>query len=148
LTGGIGGTGGSTGGVGGTGGSTGGTGGGAGKGGTTGIDAGAGTIMCGTSICRPVTGGPLGTLPPCCSMDMPNACGAILTVAGGACATATPGKVDARCPPLMVAGGITLNGCCRPNGMCGLNLDIIGLGCNDPMIVGGGTAGRCGPDGG
>jgi hypothetical protein len=43
-------------------------------------------------------------------------------------------------------GGITLAGCCRPNGMCGVNLDLIQLGCNDPIPVGGAPPGRCGAD--
>src|SRR5689334_1347570 len=65
-TGGVGGTGGSTGGVGGTGGSTGGASGRAGNGGTAGSAGGAGAITCGASVCPPISGTPIGNLPPCC----------------------------------------------------------------------------------
>jgi hypothetical protein len=146
ATGGTDGTGGSTGGTGGTGGSTGGTGGGAGKGGAAGSGGGTtppGTIACGTSICRPITGGLLGTLPPCCPMDTPNACGAEIPVAPGVCFTSTPGVADPRCPTIQVMGA-SLTGCCRPNGLCGVSLQVIGLGCSDPVTVGGMPAGRCG----
>jgi hypothetical protein len=40
--------------------------------------------------------------------------------------------------------GIPVPGCCRSNGLCGLNLSIINLGCNDPAILGGKPAGKCG----
>ena len=36
-----------------------------------------------------------------------------------------------------------LSGCCRPNGMCGVDLQVIGLGCNDPVLVGGMPARPC-----
>ncbi len=153
-TGGTGGAGGSTGGTGGTGGSTGGTGGstggsggGAGRGGTGGTGGGTtppGTVACGTSICTPITS-MLGTLPPCCPMDTPNACGGELPIAQNACFTATPGVTDPRCPTVQVMG-FPLSGCCRPNRMCGVSLQPIGLGCNDPVAVGGMPAGRCGTD--
>ena len=145
-TGGAGGAGGSTGGTGGSGGSTGGTGGGAGKGGAAGSGGGTippGSITCGTSICAPVTGGPLGTLSPCCPPAMANDCGAIVAVAGNACFTSNPGVPDSRCPNVQVMG-IPLTGCCRPNGLCGASLQMIGLGCNDPVFLGGMPAGRCG----
>jgi len=41
-----------------------------------------------------------------------------------------------------------LSGCCRPNGMCGVDLQVIGLGCNDPVLVGGMPASRCGANSG
>jgi hypothetical protein len=142
-TGGVGGSGGSTGGVGGSGGSTGGTGGSAGKGGAAGSGGTGvpGTIRCGTSICAPITGSPAGTLQPCCPMDTPNACGGISPFGG--CLTNTPGMPDMRCPSVAVMG-FPLGGCCRPNGMCGVDLQVIGLGCNDPVLVGGMPASRCG----
>src|SRR5688572_2050386 len=83
--GGSGGSGGATGGTGGTGGTTD----AGGKGGTAGGDA-ATTIMCGTSTCASITT-MFGALAPCCPMDVPNACGGIFALAGGACLTATPG---------------------------------------------------------
>ena len=153
-TGGVGGTGGSTGatggstgGVGGTGGSTGGNGGAAGNGGTAGSAGGAGAIVCGASICPPITGTPLGNLQPCCPPGSLNTCGAIVPTAGGTCFTSTPGVVDSTCPTVNVMG-IALPGCCRPNGLCGVSVSVISLGCNDPTLVGGAPAGPCGADGG
>jgi hypothetical protein len=141
----MGGSGGSTGGAGGStggsGGSTGGTGGGAGKGGTGGsggTDV-PGTIRCGTSICTPITAGPIGVLQPCCPMDTANACGGISPFG---CLTTTPGMANSRCPTVSVMG-ISLPGCCRPNGMCGVNLQVVSLGCNDPVLVGGMPASSC-----
>ncbi|HMI89586.1 MAG TPA: hypothetical protein VK550_36180, partial [Polyangiaceae bacterium] len=107
-TGGSGGSGGTTGGSGGKGGAagstagTGGTGGttdAGGKGGTAGADA-ATTIPCGTSMCGPVVTGNalLGTLAPCCPMDVPNACGGTAAILMGACLTKTPGMSDSSCP--------------------------------------------------
>jgi hypothetical protein len=148
TVGGGGGSGGSTGGsggsTGGSGGSTGGSGAAAGSGGRAG---GSPSITCGRSTCSPIVSSPVGTLTPCCPMDTLNACGAILPFATMACLTATPGVADPRCPNLPVTG-VTLNGCCRPNGMCGLDLALISLGCNDPALLGGAPAGRCGGDGG
>ncbi|HMI89668.1 MAG TPA: hypothetical protein VK550_36595 [Polyangiaceae bacterium] len=139
-------TGGSTGGgdTGGAAGTTGGTG-GTGMGGAGGSGGGTtppGTVACGTSICGPIMGGPVGTLQPCCPMDTPNACGAQSPLIPG-CLTTTPGVADTRCPTVQVMG-IPLTGCCRPNRMCGVNLQVVGLGCNDPVAVGGMPAGRCG----
>jgi hypothetical protein len=75
-------------------------------------------------------------------MDTPNACGAQSPLIPG-CLTTTPGVADTRCPTVQVMG-IPLTGCCRPNRMCGVNLQVVGLGCNDPVAVGGMPAGRCG----
>ena len=138
-TGGVGGSGGSTGG---SGGSTGGVGGGAGKGGAgTGGTVPPGTIRCGTSICAPiVTGTSIANLEPCCPMDTPNACGG--TLPGAGCFTTTPGVPDPRCPSV-TAMGFPIPGCCRPNGMCGVDLRVITLGCNDPVLVGGMPAFPC-----
>jgi hypothetical protein len=143
----TGGAGGSTGGVGGSGGSTGGVGGGAGKGGTGGSGGTTtpGTIRCGTSICGPITNTPVGTLPPCCPLDTPNACGGVSPFGG--CFTTTPGVADPRCPTVSVMN-FPLSGCCRPNGMCGVDLQVITLGCNDPLLVGGPPAVACRADAG
>jgi hypothetical protein len=147
ATGGVGGTGGATGGTGGTGGATGGTGGG-GKGGTGGAGgkggtggAGGGTIQCGRATCSPIVS-PLGTLPACCPVGEMNACGAQVAMAGNICLTATPGTANPRCPAVQVVGQM-LPGCCRPNGLCGVNLQIAGLGCNDPTPLGGAPPGPC-----
>jgi hypothetical protein len=131
--GGIGGSGGPSGGTGGSGGSIGGT------GGSGGTDV-PGTIRCGTSICAPITGGPIGVLQPCCPMDAPNACGGVSPLGG--CFTTTRGVADSRCP-MVVVMGFPLSGCCRPNGMCGVDLQPISLGCNDPVLVGGMPASSC-----
>jgi hypothetical protein len=133
-TGGKGGTGGSTGGKGGTGGSTG------GKGGAPGADAGV-RVVCGMSVCGPITS-VAGTWPPCCLVDEPNACGGF--VLGTVCLSSTPGTADASCPSVSVMGQ-ALPGCCRRSGLCGANMSIVGLGCNDPAILGGAPAGKCKP---
>jgi hypothetical protein len=154
ATGGSGGSGGGKGGSGGSGGATGGTGGtggttdGGGKGGSAGGDA-ATTIMCGTSTCGPIMNVPiLGMLPPCCPMDTPNACGGSFVLAGGSCLTTTPGVADSTCPSLTLMG-FPLAGCCRPNGMCGVDFSGIMLGCNDTAgLPGGMPGGPCGGDGG
>ena len=145
-TGGTGGTGGSTGGSGGTGGAPGGRGGTGGIGGSLGGSGGAaGTggvaIACGTARCTSITS-VLGTLLPCCPVGEANACGSQVPVVPGTCLTATRGVPNARCPELVVAG-TTLPGCCRPNGLCGASIEILGLGCNDPVPLGGPPAARC-----
>jgi hypothetical protein len=143
TTGGTGGSGATTGGIGGSGGSTGGSGGGAGRGGTGGAGGTdvPGTIRCGTSICAPLAGTPVGNLQPCCPMDTPNACGAVSPLGG--CFTTTRGVPDPRCPMVVVMNSFPLSGCCRPNGLCGVDLQVINLGCNDPVLVGGMPASPC-----
>jgi hypothetical protein len=95
-------------------------------------------------MCAPVMNVPiLGTLPACCPGDTPNACGG--TFPGGGCLTSTPGVADANCPMLTLMG-FPLAGCCRPNGMCGVDLSGISLGCNDPTALGGMAGGACGGD--
>jgi hypothetical protein len=77
-------------------------------------------------------------------MDTPNACGAVSPFGG--CFTTTPGVADLRCPSVAVMNGFQLTGCCRPNGMCGVDLQVISLGCNDPVLVGGMPAWPCPTD--
>ena len=146
---GSGGSGGATGGTGGTGGTAGmaGSGGTAGKAGSAGSDAGSDaptSITCGTRTCNPVSGGVAGTLAPCCPMGEMNACGGIVTQAGGACITTTLGTPDMSCPSVMAQ--IPLAGCCRPNGFCGLNFSLVMLGCADPTPLGGMGNIPCGGD--
>ena len=151
----TGGSGGGKGGSGGSGGATGGTGGTAGadaggKGGTAGADAGSDgpvTMTCGTRICAPIITMVGLTLPACCPMGEMNACGGTVAQAGGACITATPGTPDSSCPAI-TGQAIPLPGCCRPNGLCGINFSILGLGCTDPTPLGGNGMQACGGDGG
>jgi hypothetical protein len=49
---------------------------------------------------------------------------------------------------VFVMNGFPLGGCCRPNGMCGVDLQVIRLGCNDPVLVGDVPASPCGADNG
>jgi hypothetical protein len=101
-------------------------------------------MQCGTRVCSPIVG-VLGTLPACCPADEVNACGAQIPMLGTTCLTATPGVADQRCPPFQVMG-ITLPGCCRPSGTCGVSVQLLGLGCNDSAPLGGPPTQRCGGD--
>jgi hypothetical protein len=144
------GSGGATGGTGGTGtGGAAGTGGmdAGGKGGSAGAEAGTDgptTVMCGTQTCSQISNTPAGNLPACCPMGEMNACGGILTLAGNACVTTTPGTPDSSCPSITAT--VTLAGCCRPNGMCGVNGSLLRLGCADPSAFGGMSNLPCGGD--
>lgn len=71
-------------------------------------------------------------------------CGQDLTQFGGpACVEQDqPGELDPSCPDEWVMG-MTLKGCCTPAGLCGLNFDLIMLGCttmNSQGIACGGGA--------
>ena len=77
-------------------------------------------------------------------MGETNACGATVAQAMGACITRTAGTPDMSCPSVMAQ--IPLAGCCRPNGFCGLNFSLAGLGCADPTPLGGMGNIPCGGD--
>jgi len=79
-------------------------------------------------------------LPNCCTSS--GACGVLIDVSGNASVPIAqgcqelnqPGNLDARCPDLGTLIGSPqigqgLPGCCRSDGLCGLNADAIGLGC-------------------
>jgi hypothetical protein len=148
-------------------GATGGTGAGA-----TGGTGGMGSITCGTKTCQP---GGLGFIPACCianercGIDPPE-----LTVDGGdlPCTEVDqPGTPDPTCfagqgidledagidaAGFIDGGRLTVPGCCRPNGMCGIIIDVpvigLNLGCIDPAQYGAiydaGPPQRCGDAGG
>jgi hypothetical protein len=152
-SGGSAGSGGATGGTGGTAGTgtggTAGTGGmdAGGKGGSAGAEAGTdgpASVTCGTQTCNQISNTPAGNLPACCPMGEMNACGGILSQAGNACVTTTPGTPDSSCPS--ITSFVVLPGCCRPNGMCGVNGSLVRLGCADPSPFGGMGNLPCGGD--
>jgi hypothetical protein len=74
----------------------------------------------------------------CCTDQ--NQCGLSVELIGGGCiAGGQPGAQDSECPPVDLAAfglPLTLNGCCRPNGMCGVLDTFIGFGCADPAAFG------------
>ena len=79
----------------------------------------------------------LGDLPPCCTDT--NVCGLDLSATAGqpACIERdAPGVEDAACPAAMVGGGLlTFPGCCRPDGTCGVLVDLVPLGCVDGELA-------------
>lgn len=119
-------------------------------------------LECGTKTCTgvliPVSGQSF-ELAPCCADEKTSQCGIDSTVLGmfgptfpEACQpVAQPGVPDDACPqsPSQAIQGspitIKFDGCCRPNGTCGYQLDSIGgliplgLGCVDsaPFVDGG-----------
>jgi hypothetical protein len=155
ATGGAGGSAG-RGGIGGTGGASG-TGAGA-TGGAAGT-GGMGTITCGTRTCEP---GGFGFVPACCIDNQ--RCGIDPPAFNGADIPCTeldqPGTPDSTCfadrgmADASIDGGLNIPGCCRPNGLCGIMLNLPGLnfGCMDPSqysaIYDAGPPQRCGDAGG
>jgi hypothetical protein len=131
-----------------------------------------GTITCGTKTCAP---GGLGLIPACCinnercGIDPPQ-----LTLDGGdlpCTETGQPGTPDPTCfadqgidladagidaAGIIDGGRLTIPGCCRPNGFCGILLSFpqfgLDLGCIDPSQYGdiydAGPPQRCGDAGG
>ena len=116
------GTGGGGGGSGGSGGSTAGTGGGGGTGGSAPMP-----IDCNGMQCTPIMT-PIQTLPPCCDASMGNACGAIIDMAGTCIARGQMGTPSDECDDEMSVLGMAVEGCCRPDGMCGLQSGTL-MGC-------------------
>jgi hypothetical protein len=58
------------------------------------------------------------------------------------------GTSDPTCPDITLQG-VPLDGCCKPNGNCGVLDTFLGLGCVDPSQFTGGTPVKCGgADGG
>ena len=163
---GTGGTGGSgTGGKGGsgTGGSGGGTGGTSGTGGSGGAPT---TITCGTETCQGASGGL--PLQPCCAGAAQDKCGVNIPVGGLGCQEREQaGNPDQSCTDAFEAaidggipdggfdaggfdaGGFQVEGCCRPEGVCGIVIDFGGLnlGCVDVSNFGDGgvTVPTCTP---
>jgi len=120
-------------------------------GGTAGV-AGGGTF-CGGQLCTDVRVAGL-TLSACCPGPSPNACGIqtaqldpVVPIPPGCVAKNQPGRLDPSCPSLQTGG---LSGCCRPDGLCGIDYSVIELGCVFVSPFGGPPLQACGPrvDGG
>lgn len=93
---------------------------GAGAGGTGGNKP---SIMCGETSCTVSDLAVSFGIAPCCTEE--NECGGL----GGQClALGQEGESDESCPT-GVSSGYTLNGCCRPDGQCGLDYSAVGWGC-------------------
>ncbi len=95
--------------------------------------------MCGGAMCIPPTGGLL-TLSACC---LPNdECGASLGAAltgigdgGSSCISTAAGNPDPSCPAQTIMG-MSVPACCSAEGVCGVSLAVLGLGCNSPSVLG------------
>jgi hypothetical protein len=94
-------------------------------------------IQCGSMMCSAPSSA-LVPLSPCCLAD--NGCGANFGAAGAAmfggaadagalCLDTAPGTPNSSCPS-QTAMGFALAGCCTAGGLCGIDLSMIGLGCN------------------
>jgi hypothetical protein len=106
--------------------------GGAGAGGAGAGGAGAGgaaAIMCGTTMCTPIMTAAGTTLMPCCDASMMMACGAVTDMMGGCTARHQAGTVSDDCPDGQSILGMTVEGCCRPDGMCGLMSNTLEMSC-------------------
>lgn len=162
----------SGGGAGGTG-NTGNTGGTGNTGNTGGAGNTGGTIDCGTESCADLDLFGYATLPACCPDGVANKCGTDVTqlssflpaIPPGCLEHDQPGTIDATCPSQsQTIQGYTIDfaGCCRPDGMCGLDTSAAGsflgvnFGCIDktplldggsPEACGGGTGGAGGGGG-
>jgi hypothetical protein len=106
-----------------------------GTGGITGV--GGAPIMCaedgGAVFCPP----PSLLVPACCTGG---GCGLLIELAGnpdiplqsGCLPYGAPGVLDPRCPDIGTLLGTQANsvpGCCRPDGTCGIAIDMLNLGC-------------------
>jgi hypothetical protein len=97
-------------------------------------------ITCGSMTCSPRSGGML-PLSPCCLSD--NGCGASLGAAipggtgdgGSPCLNTAAGSPDPSCPSQTIMG-MPLTGCCSVIGVCGVDLSLVGLGCNSLSALG------------
>jgi hypothetical protein len=132
-------------------------------------------IQCGSTTCSAPTGGAFPLSPCCLSGDK---CGATFGIpdvstfdaaalagfdasalagfdaaayagfdASAFCLDTSAGTPDTSCPS-QTAMGFTLAGCCSASGVCGVNLSVAGLGCNDLSVFGGfGATGDAAPAG-
>lgn len=118
---------------------------GANHGGSTsaGIVGGPGaTVTCGTKPCSPPSASI--KLYACCMPD--DACGGAIPAGsvpgadfGGAatspCLTLDPGSPDTSCQSYKSSFGVTLPGCCGVDRTCGVDLSVVGLGCNNISAI-------------
>ncbi len=143
---------------------TGGTAGASGTGGSsgtsgTGGSAGATGMTCGTSTCIDYNIASIVDLPACCAGTGSDKCGSDLTAAHNllpaipaVCEEQNqPGTPDTSCPGMTLPViNLPVDGCCRPDGLCGMALDLSSLGgpnfgCADSSpFIDGGTPAACG----
>ena len=64
----------------------------------------------------------------CCRGDGRLECGVRFAGAAGCAPRMVPGVPDAACPGVGAAA-MQLDGCCRPDGECGFDADLLGVGC-------------------
>ena len=105
-------------------------------------------VTCGSTTCIPPTGGmiPLGA---CC---LPNdRCGASIGAVlagvgdgGSSCIDTAAGSPDPSCPAQSIMG-MSLLACCSAGGVCGVDLSVLGLGCNSLSVLGALVPGAEGP---
>lgn len=108
-----------------------------------GNDAGS---SCDVSACPPPAAGTSEMLmaEACCTSD--GQCGLSfggLSVVGACFEPNQAGDLDAACQKVTL-GGVTLKGCCRPDGVCGGLETVLGLGCVDANSVNGDPEVQCG----
>lgn len=102
-----------------------------------------GPVMCGSMTCNPPAATIPGiTLSACCTST--NACGGAFMLpgamtggSGGAgCLSTSAGTAAPYCPSMMMMG-IPITGCCTTDGLCGIDLTMIGLGCDTAQSLAG-----------
>ena len=111
--------------------------GGKGSAGTTGGAGGKGSAGSASAACDSCQAGGISgiiTLPPCCAKNAAGAdvCGLDVSqvLKSASCLERNaPGTADTTCPISTQMMGITLQGCCRPDGTCGSMDTFLGLGC-------------------
>ena len=100
------------------------------------------TVTCGVKTCKPPSSAI--KVYACCMPD--DSCGGAIPAGaapglefGGAatspCLTLDPGKSDASCKSYKSSFGVTLAGCCGIDHMCGVDLSVAGLGCNNVSAI-------------
>jgi hypothetical protein len=110
-----------------------------GAGGSSGGSGGSGgaaamPIPCGTPAmdCAPIMTAAGTTLMPCCDASMGNACGAITGMMGTTpicTARKQMGTVSDECTDAVSVLTMPVEGCCRPDGMCGLLSNTLEMSC-------------------
>ena len=95
-------------------------------------------VKCGGVVCQPP---PIAGASACC---VGTQCGASSTRSADKCLEKNqPGSFDPTCPSQTI-DVMTLKGCCKPNGSCGVFDTVMGFGCVDPGQIGGAPGPKCG----
>ncbi len=95
-------------------------------------------VVCGGTNCPPP---PILGASACCSGAR---CGASGPLTSGVCVEKNqPGQPDPSCPSYET-GALTLPGCCKPSGYCGVLDTALDFGCVDPAQLGGPPGAKCG----